>query len=335
MNQSGKSKQFKEFDDDECGGSGPRPPVPGEESCFSKMTSEDASTSSSVPLSQSPTHATAATHAVTLNSIAKWQEQLVYLLTDQQGVQLLRKFVDEEAGRNSIDFYRLEFYFACEGLKHLNDEKKLKTLMKVIHRWALIYILLKPFKQVFLIFFCFNQLFSNSKYVKPLSPTISHHLQNQLATINNTINHIKKIATPDTSIFDEIQKDVEGSINKSLYPRFLQSDLFIRYVEQIQKGQESENQNTGGSSSSISHSICSNSSISGLSTGGIINTSNISSNTNSLPVSTNLQTLHEDSELTLNNESSSRSLSERSMPKLTEKLLLATQKGRLEVRPQG
>lgn len=130
MSQAAKSKQFKEFGEYECGGNGPRPPVPGEESSFSKMTTEDASSSSVLP-NQSPAHTNT---QATLNRIARWQEQLAYLLADQQGVDLLFQFVKDEAGSNSIDYIRLKFYFACEGLKQQSNDEKVRKLIRAIYR---------------------------------------------------------------------------------------------------------------------------------------------------------------------------------------------------------
>lgn len=102
-------KQSKQFDEYECG-NGPRPPVPGEESQVSKMTTEGASGTSNS--SRSPEVEDAFTKRVT-----KWQENLEFLLADTEGLALLRKFVKEELGEDSIHSKRWDFYFVCEGLK--------------------------------------------------------------------------------------------------------------------------------------------------------------------------------------------------------------------------
>lgn len=108
MSQQTK-KQSKQFDEYECG-NGPRPPVPGEESQISKMTTECGSSTSYA--SRSPECEDAFTKRVT-----KWQENLEFLLADTEGLALLRRFVKDELGEDSIHSKRWDFYFVCEGLK--------------------------------------------------------------------------------------------------------------------------------------------------------------------------------------------------------------------------
>lgn len=109
MSQQTKN-QSKQFDEYECG-NGPRPPVPGEESQISKMTTECASERTS-NASRSPEVEDAFTKRVT-----KWQENLEFLLADTEGLDLLRKYVKDECGEDSIHSKRWDFYFVCEGLK--------------------------------------------------------------------------------------------------------------------------------------------------------------------------------------------------------------------------
>lgn len=115
-------KQSKEFNEYECG-NGPRPPVPGEESQMSKMTTEGAcgfSHTDPSPESQDPFSVRA----------TKWQNSFDYLLTDKEGLDLLLKFVKEEDGANSINSRRLELYFACEGLKAIYDREPTGSIDK-------------------------------------------------------------------------------------------------------------------------------------------------------------------------------------------------------------
>lgn len=120
-------KQSKEFNEYECG-NGPRPPVPGEESQMSKMTTEGASgfsNSNRSPESRDPFSV----------RVTKWQESFEHLLADQEGLDLLLKFVKEEDGANSINSERLDLYFLCEGLKAIFDMKIIGSTddMKKIH----------------------------------------------------------------------------------------------------------------------------------------------------------------------------------------------------------
>lgn len=117
--------QSRRFDEYECG-NGPRPPVPGEESQVSKMTSEGACGSTS-NINQSPE-----TEISFANRVLKWQDDLPSLLADQEGSNLLFKFVKEEAGENSIQYKQLCFYFACEGFRMQENNPKLRRLIKAI-----------------------------------------------------------------------------------------------------------------------------------------------------------------------------------------------------------
>lgn len=116
----------KKFDSYECG---PRPPVPGEESQMSKMTTECASNSTS-SLNSNRSHESDSAFTA---RIEKWQESFSSFLDDEEGVSLLLKFVKEESGENSINSARLKFYFAVRGLKTQQlDEKKCRKLIKLI-----------------------------------------------------------------------------------------------------------------------------------------------------------------------------------------------------------
>lgn len=116
-----QSKDFYEYDS----GNGPRPPVPGEESKESKMTTEGAFGSAS------NTHRSPESESNSFTSrVSKWQENLLSLLVDQDGLNLLFKFVKEEAG--GTESKQLDFYFACEGLKQLNDMKDMSKVRKLI-----------------------------------------------------------------------------------------------------------------------------------------------------------------------------------------------------------
>lgn len=141
------AKQYDEYDS----GNGPRPPVPGEESSMSKMTTEGgaaaavpatSSSSSSLlsgtsnapkgrsppyPPSQSPLPSTDPFET----RILRWQQNLEYLLADEEGLNLLFTFV-KDGGEDSKHFKQLNFYFACEGLKVTNDMQKVRKVTRLI-----------------------------------------------------------------------------------------------------------------------------------------------------------------------------------------------------------
>lgn len=133
MNQTVKLKQSKDYDKYECG-SGPRPPVPGEESRSTKMIAEDeySSTSNLNQLTPSPPLTDKLTTDL-CERIEKWQKDFFNILDDQEGYHLLRKFVKEDAGEESIDYARLQFYFACRGLKNEKDEDNQRKFTSAIY----------------------------------------------------------------------------------------------------------------------------------------------------------------------------------------------------------
>lgn len=125
MSQTDKTKQSKEFDEYECGGNGPRWPVYGEESKISKMTTDEPSNSILMAERKS-----------LKERVAKWQDGLINLLGDEEGVKLLFKFVEKDVGTDSVYHLRLEFYFACNGLKSSDeeDETRIRQIIRAIHR---------------------------------------------------------------------------------------------------------------------------------------------------------------------------------------------------------
>nr|XP_041633426.1 axin isoform X2 [Drosophila kikkawai] len=106
------SSGLRKNDDNEC--SGPRPPVPGEESRVKKMTEGAVETSKNSP-----------------PSYLNWARTLNHLLEDRDGVELFKKYVEEEAPAYND---HLNFYFACEGLKQQTDPEKVKQIIGAIYR---------------------------------------------------------------------------------------------------------------------------------------------------------------------------------------------------------
>lgn len=149
MSQQTK-KSAKQFDEYESG-NGPRPPVPGEESKMSKMTTEGGA--AAAPSSSSSSISSGASNAVTNRSppppphppsqspqpscdsfgtrISRWQQNLEYLLADEEGLNLLFTFV-RDGGEDSKHLKQLNFYFACEGLKVINDMQKVRKVTRLI-----------------------------------------------------------------------------------------------------------------------------------------------------------------------------------------------------------
>lgn len=64
-------------------------------------------------------------------SYLKWARTLAMLLEDREGVELFKKYVESEGGINAD---RLNFYFACEGLKQQSNPEKIKLMIGAIYR---------------------------------------------------------------------------------------------------------------------------------------------------------------------------------------------------------
>lgn len=146
------AKQFDNYDS----GNGPRPPVPGEESNMSKMTTEGSAAAAAAQasaaayaLSPGATNAAVATNRSpppppyppsqspqpSADSfeirVSRWQQNLENLLVDKEGLNLLFSFV-QDGGEDSKHFKQLNFYFACEGLKVMNDMQKVRRVTRLI-----------------------------------------------------------------------------------------------------------------------------------------------------------------------------------------------------------
>lgn len=65
-------------------------------------------------------------------SYLNWARTLNHLLEDRDGVELFKKYVEEEAPAYND---HLNFYFACEGLKQQTDPEKIKQIIQAIYRY--------------------------------------------------------------------------------------------------------------------------------------------------------------------------------------------------------
>lgn len=160
MSQSNQAKVNKAIDEYECSGNGPRPPVPGKESKMTEASSTASATAAGPSCSVNVTASANASNANVGGSVrsgsiaslppftgsptedaqaesirvAKWNEHLDNLLADKKGMDLFRRFVEHEAGPHGIHTIRLEFLFACEGLKEHSDENMMRQIIGAIYR---------------------------------------------------------------------------------------------------------------------------------------------------------------------------------------------------------
>ncbi|KAH8338332.1 hypothetical protein KR059_000166 [Drosophila kikkawai] len=332
------SSGLRKNDDNEC--SGPRPPVPGEESRVKKMTEGAVETSKNSP-----------------PSYLNWARTLNHLLEDRDGVELFKKYVEEEAPAYND---HLNFYFACEGLKQQTDPEKVKQIIGAIYR-----------------------------FLRKSKLSISDDLRAQIKAIKTNPE-----ISLSPHIFDPMQHHVEVTIRDNIYPTFLCSDMYIQYIQQMSALQErcSSSGATGSGSAGSSGSGGSSlvgacalpaftakqqqrqlqqlvppgafinlpvSSVSGppagtcSASGSVYGPSTSASSsgsisaTDTLPRSSTLPTLHEDSVLSLCDDFEKVQMQDGGGPggagarapdypiRLTRDLLIATQKRRLEIRPPG
>lgn len=299
-------------------------------------------------------------------SYLNWARTLNHLLEDRDGVELFKKYVEEEAPAYND---HLNFYFACEGLKQQTDPEKIKQIIGAIYR-----------------------------FLRKSQLSISDDLRAQIKAIKTNPE-----LPLSPHIFDPMQRHVEVTIRDNIYPTFLCSEMYILYIQQMSAQQErcSSSGATGSGSAGSSGSGGSSlvgacalppatatamttkqqqqlqhlvppgafinlpvSSVSGppagtcSASGSVYGPSTSASSsgsisaTDTLPRSSTLPTLHEDSVLSLCDDfekvqmqEGGGSLGSGSVGagarapdypvRLTRDLLIATQKRRLEIRPPG
>lgn len=247
----------------------------------------------------------------------QWARTLSSLLEDREGAELFKGYVEQEGG---IHKERLNFYFACEGLKQESDPEKTKKIIGLI-------------------------------YTKILKKS-DLHVPNEVKQLVKA--GLKEEISISPRIYDHMQKDVKRIIQETTYPNFLQSETYLTYVQQATHGcisGEAIINNEGVFSNTIE---AGESSISQVLTSSTETPSNFTiSETSSklfLSRSSTLPTLMEEgdgSSLTdltenaigFNNEPMNRAplnVSSTKIPlSLTKDALMATQRRRLEMRSPG
>ncbi|KAK3610677.1 hypothetical protein CHS0354_028064 [Potamilus streckersoni] len=142
----------------------------------------------------------------------KWAENLNFLLDDRDGVQLFRKFLEDEGiGSSSVDFW-----FACQGLKKKHvDDSQIQNVIRVI----------------------------NKKYIKSDKlPFLTEESKHEI------FDKIQRKNELDQSIFDMAQGEVEHEMRNNTYPLFLKSDLYVQYVQKGGESPKSSNTSSGSNS---------------------------------------------------------------------------------------
>lgn len=122
-------------------------------------------------------------------------------MEDRDGVELFKKYVELEGG---IHHDRLNFYFAVEGLKQQSDGDKIKQIIGAIYR-----------------------------FLKKSQLAVPEEIR---TAVKSGLKDKNFVLTPD--LFDQMQFDVERIINETTYRNFLQSDMYLEYVQNYQSAIE-------------------------------------------------------------------------------------------------
>lgn len=229
----------------------------------------------------------------------RWACSLQHLFADTEGRSLFEQYVESEG---KVHKTRFKFYFLCEGLMAIDSTTPVRTLIQGIY----------------------------SRYIVKLKLPVSKQLKEY---IDKILNGEDLQLRPE--MFDELKMQVMQIISETTYPSFLQSEMYLQRLQYHRSAIEN------GPAQAIATSNI------------ITSTSPSLSEASSFLVSrsSTLPTLLEESEGAHpdGSEGGSTSESMRRMPQfssssaprskvpmsLTKDALIATQRGRLEVRPLG
>lgn len=122
----------------------------------------------------------------------RWACDLRSLLGDPEGLRLFEHFLEQEGAHRD----GLYFWFACNGLRSCPEPSVQLQYMKSIYR---------------------------------------HYIRNGVVEVSPPLR--AKVAervregVPDVALFDQCQREFEACLQRSAYPKFLQSDLYVERVE--------------------------------------------------------------------------------------------------------
>lgn len=146
----------------------------------------------------------------------RWARNLSNLLEDGDGNQLFKQYVEQE---DTIHRDRLNFYFAVEGLKQQNAEvqrpqnddrryreKKVQQVIRAIFRFLL---------------------------KSPLYNSLPDNVRKSWEAARKDSN-----ALISPNIFDQMQQDVAKVMSETTYRLFLQSELYLQYVQNYTSAME-------------------------------------------------------------------------------------------------
>ena len=147
----------------------------------------------------------------------KWAENLNHLLADSDGVDLFTKYLELEQGGSD----ELQFWFACQGLKRKadSDSADVSNIVKVIFKTYVRYDKVK----------CISK-----------------------DTKKEIVERLNQRSKVDPSVFDEAQTEVEAHFRDVSYPAFLNSDLYVQYVNNYADSPKSSHSSGSNSARPVS-----------------------------------------------------------------------------------
>jgi axin 1 len=150
-----------------------------------------------------------------------WAQSLHNLLQDPDGVKLFLRYLEFEGPQHADT---LRFWFACEGLKKHDQVENIQKLVKLIY------------KTYFL------------KSALPINDELRKQIMKNLKS--------PQCLEPPITLFDEAQAQIECLINKTTYPNFLKSDVYLQYLQSVENASSCSddfNSESSSSSSSVSN----------------------------------------------------------------------------------
>ncbi|XP_054925644.1 axin-1 isoform X3 [Dermacentor andersoni] len=177
----------------------PRPPwdpgkqgFPGEMGCSSVTHGSSCGSLSTLSENSSSQAASGSTPVTVSEGPLRWASDLRSLLVDLEGLRLFEQFLEQE-GAHRLGLY---FWFACNGLRSCPEPSVQLQYMKSIYR---------------------------------------HYIRNSMVEVSPPLRakiteHVKE-GIVDVSLFDQAQREFEQFLQRSAYPKFLQSDLYVERVE--------------------------------------------------------------------------------------------------------
>lgn len=147
----------------------------------------------------------------------KWAENLHHLLADSEGVALFKDYLEREQGGSD----ELNFWFACQGLKQKAETADVPLIVKAIYKT----------------YVRFDKVKCISKETKK--------------EITDRFSQKVKV---DQCVFDAAQAEVENYLRNVSYSAFLNSDLYVQYVQNNADSPKSSHSSGSNSARPVSQS---------------------------------------------------------------------------------